>query len=200
MERLQLVTVAIISISLKVNGAVDESAKPPKMQDLLLHLGQHRFTISQINVAEHDVLRFLEFSVSMPSAADFLDAFLLPHGSQEETRVSPVWCLAKFLLQLSLLDAPLHYRYSHAVLAAGAVYVALWCTQAGPEHTSALLADLSICCSSEEVAEHLLLSRYRTSPGPNCSAILTAVAEGWPDVQRDSCSNRGALKGEATTT
>lgn len=151
LERLQLVTVAIISISLKVNGAVDESAKSPKMQNLLLHLGQHQFTMPQINSAEHEVLRRLDFSVTMPSAVDFLDTFLLPHCSLEGMRVSPVLCLAKFCLQLSLLDAPLHYRYPHSVLAAGAMHVALWCTQTDPEHTSALLEDAATCCSKEEI-------------------------------------------------
>jgi hypothetical protein len=149
LEQLQLVTVAIISISLKFHGAVDENSKTPKLQDLLVHLGQHRWTIAQIFQAEHEVLRFLGFAVSSPSAIDFLETFLLPHGMLDESRVSPVRCLAQFLLQLSLLNAPLHYRYSHAVLAAGAVYAALWCSQMSSEYVAALLADVATCCDTK---------------------------------------------------
>jgi hypothetical protein len=176
MDRLQIVTVAIISISLKVNGAVDENANSAKMQDLLPHLGQHRFTLPQINLAAHEVLRRLDYSVTMPSAVDFLDTLLLPHCSLGNTRVSPVWCLAKFVLQLSLLDVPLHYRYPHSVLAAGAVHLALWCTRADPEHASALLADVARCCSQDDVKEQLSVSKGRTRLDPHCSSVLMAVA------------------------
>jgi hypothetical protein len=150
LERLQLVTVAVLSISLKMNGAVEQSARPPKLQDLLIHLGQQRYTLQEIFRAEHDVLRKLSFTVAMPTAVDLLDAFLLPHGSSENSVMSsPVRCLATFLLQLSLLDAPLHYEYPHAILAAGAVYVALWCTRKGPEHVQALLDDVAVCFESD---------------------------------------------------
>lgn len=143
-DRLQLVTVAVLGISVKMIGAADDVSKPPKLKDLLLHLGQHHFTIQEIYEAEHEVLRILGWAVSMPTAVDLLDSFLLPHGLSDEV-LSPVRCLAKFLLQLSLVDASLHYRFSHAVLAAGAVYVALWCTQSGPDHVSALLHDVAAC-------------------------------------------------------
>merc|ERR1719424_997243 len=150
LERLQLVTVSIISISLKMNGAVDENSKPPKFQDLLVHLSQQRFTLREIFMMEHEVLRFVGYAVSMTTAADFLDTLLLPHGMPDGSVMpSPVRCLAQFFLQLSLLDAPLHYRYSHVVLAAGAVYLALWCSQRGTEHVLALLEDVSICFQSE---------------------------------------------------
>lgn len=142
-ERLQLVMVAALSISLKINGAVDENAKPPRLQDLLIHLTQRRFPIQDIFSAEHDILKRLDFDVSTATAADLLDTFLMPHGLSHQT--SPVRCIAQFLLQLSLLDVPSHYRYSRAVLAAGAVYVALWVTKSRPEHVSALLLDVSAC-------------------------------------------------------
>jgi hypothetical protein len=148
-ERLQLVTVAILSISLKMNGSIDANSKPPKLQDLLVHLTQRRFTIQEIFREEHDVLLALRFEVPLATAADLLDTFLLPHGLPDQSEIpSPVRCLAQFLLQLSLLDAPLQYRYPHAVLAAGAVYVALWCTQRGSEQMLALLQDVATCFQS----------------------------------------------------
>jgi len=150
LERLQLVTIAMLSLSLKMNGAIDENSKPPKLQNLLVHLSMQRYTIQEIFEAEHEVLRFLGYGVSMPTAVELLDTFLMPHGCPGESGLSsPVICIAQFLLQLSLLDAPLHYRYSHAVLAAGAVYVALWCAQRAPEHVLALLEDVAACFDND---------------------------------------------------
>lgn len=150
LDRLQLVMVAVLSISLKMNGAIDENSKPPRLQDVLVHLSQSAFTVQEIFLAEHDVLCALGFAVATPTATELLDTFLMPHGiSHQSTASSPVRCIAQFLLQLSLLDAPLHYRYSRAVLAAGAVYVALWVTQRPPEHVSALLEDVSACFSND---------------------------------------------------
>lgn len=151
LEHLQLVIVAVLSIALKMNGAVDPNSRPPRLQDVLVHIVQNRFSIHQIFSTEHDVLRALGFAVSQPTAADLLDTFLIPHkpahqpASQQSPMSSPVQCMAQFLLQLSLLDAPLHYRYSQSVLAAGALYVALWCTQHGQKHVLALLDDVAAC-------------------------------------------------------
>merc|ERR1719502_822073 len=97
MEKLQLVTVAILSISLKMNGAVDENAKPPKLQDLLVHLSQHRFTVQEIFRAEHQVLRSMGYAVSTPTASDLLDTFLMPNCLNEHPEMaSPVRCIAQF--------------------------------------------------------------------------------------------------------
>lgn len=147
-SQLQLVTVATISISLKMNGAVDDNSRPPKLQDVLVHIGQHQHSIKDIFTMELQVLRVLGFAVAMPTAADLLSTFLIPNCLS--AHYDPVRCVAEFLLQLSLLDAPLHYRYPHAVLAAGALYVALWCTQRGPEHVLALLEDVGSCFDKAE--------------------------------------------------
>lgn len=144
--RLHMLIIAMVGISLKMNGAVDEHSKTPKLQDLLEHLGRPCHTLTEIFKAEHEVLKALRFEVSMPTAAEFLDAYALPFTTASEPDgTSPVHCLARFLLQMSLLDMQMQYRYPHAVLAAGAMYVALWCTQVGPEHFLALLNNVAVC-------------------------------------------------------
>jgi len=144
--RLHMLIIAMVGISLKMNGAVDEHSKMPKLQDLLEHLGEGRHTLREIFAAEHEVLNTLGFEVSMPTTVEFLDAFALPFTTASEPDgTSPVHCLARFLLQMSLLDMEMQYRYPQSVLAAGAVYVALWCTQVGPEHVLALLNNVAVC-------------------------------------------------------
>lgn len=154
--RLQLIVVAILSIALKTTGGAEEVQRPMGLRDLLPHLGST--SIQEIFRAEHRILQSLKFEVSMPSPLEFLDAFVAPFQGglpMSPEGSSPVRCLAKFLLQLSLLEAPLLYRYPHAVLAAGASYVALWCTRAGHAHAAALLAEVAAVAPSTGVAASL---------------------------------------------
>jgi len=147
--RLHLTVLAILSIAMKVTGGGDDVRKPYKLRELLGGLGQQMFSVEEIFKAEVEVLQALDFEVSAPSPLDFLDALALPFTQPSRPEASsPVVCLAKFLLQLSILDAPLQYRYPHAVLAAGAVYVALWCTQASPSRAVALLCDVAAATGS----------------------------------------------------
>mmetsp|Transcript_19401 Transcript_19401/g.44132 ORF Transcript_19401/g.44132 Transcript_19401/m.44132 type:complete len:294 (-) Transcript_19401:44-925(-) len=143
--QLHLKVLAILSISLKVTGGADDTRKPWKLRELLACLGQQQHSVEDIFREEVKLLRALSFEVSAPTALDFLDALVLPFTQPDRPEASsPVVILAKFLLQLSLLDASLHYRYPHTVLAAGAVYVALWCTRAKPARVAALMGDAAV--------------------------------------------------------
>lgn len=158
-NRLHLIVISILSISMKVTGGEDEVTKPRKLRELLAFLGQQRFSVQMVFATELEVLRGVNYQVSTPTPLDFLNALVLPlasppvpgcghaglAGAAEQSTGSPVACLARFLLQLSMLDVQLHYRYPHAALAAGAAYVALWCTRARPERTAALLSDVRAC-------------------------------------------------------
>lgn len=145
-EQLQLVIVGVLSISLKFHGDCYERSKPPKLKDFLTYLGHHQFTAPQIFAMEHEILRCLGYSVSMPTAADFLDVYMQPLTENSSTLFTQEWCLSKFLLQLSLLDASLHYRHSPAILAAGAMYAALWCLR---QHEDEVLLEKVIRCFNQ---------------------------------------------------
>jgi len=144
-ERLQLVTVAIVSISLKFHGDPNDRSKAPKLQEFLVCLGHRQFSVSQIFAMEHEVLLGLQYSVSIPAALDFLDAYLLLYMEHGDMRASQIRCLSKFLLQLSLLDATLHYCHPPELLAAGAVYAALCCLQLEADYRSTLLERVASC-------------------------------------------------------
>jgi len=151
--QLHLKVLAILSISMKVVGGADDTRKPWKLRELLACLGQQQHSVEEIFREEVSILQALNFEVSAPSALEFLDALVLPFTQPDRPECSsPVVILAKFLLQLSLLDASLHYRYPHAVLAAGAVYVALWCTRAKPARVAALLGDAAIAAGHAPAA------------------------------------------------
>lgn len=98
---------------------------------------------------EHRVLQTLQFSgLSAPTPLDFLDAFctpLLAFGESIESNVPR--CLSNFLLQLSLFNVALHYRYPHAILAAASVYVALCGLRVSQVVHHTLLHDVAAVCT-----------------------------------------------------
>jgi len=170
-DRLQQIVVSILCTSMKVTGGCDDSTKRRRLREHLEHLCQQNFSVEEILEVELEVLNALSFNVTTPTALDFLDAFVVPFiapGTSEA--FSPVWCLAKFLLQLSLLDPQLHYRYPHAVLASGAVYVALWCSQADTARVTALLQDASSIIGKYPAAGHGLEGEAETAGGHRAGA------------------------------
>lgn len=141
LETLHLITMAVVSTALKANGASSWPELLPQrsLRDILTHIGQQRVTAQQIFLAEVAVLEVLAFDVTVPTPLDFFDSLVSPFltpGRPEQ--MSPVWCVGKFMLTLSLFDATIHYRYSHDVLAAGAMYMALWCNQASASQVEAM--------------------------------------------------------------
>mmetsp|Transcript_88313 Transcript_88313/g.263391 ORF Transcript_88313/g.263391 Transcript_88313/m.263391 type:complete len:521 (-) Transcript_88313:58-1620(-) len=187
---LHLTVLAILSIAMKVTGGGDDTRKPWKLRELLAYLCQQQHSVKDVFTEELNLLQALDFEVSAPSAVDFLDALLLPFTQPDRPEAaSPVVILAKFLLQLSLLDTAVHYGYPHAVLAAGAVYVALWCTQAKPARVGALLGDAAAATSCARGCSAVEASRAASAAGegppPPREALLTLVnGEDPPDSAR----------------
>jgi hypothetical protein len=105
-------------------------------------------------VAELAMLRKLRFQVGTPTAHDFLQSLGLRVIGDDV----PEACLhlGDFLLQLTLADALLHYRYPHAVLAASALILALSTFAAPQARYIALLEDFALHCP-EASASHAAL-------------------------------------------
>jgi len=159
LDRLHLTVLAILSLAMKVTGGADDTRNPTKLRELLSSLGHQQFSVEQIFAAELEVLTALDFEVSAPSSLDFLEALALPFMQTDHPKApSPVVCLAKFLLQLSLMDVHVLYRYPHAILAAGALYVALWCVQATQDKVADLLCDVTATLGGLEHAPRHLAS------------------------------------------
>jgi hypothetical protein len=92
-------------------------------QRLLQHLCQGRFELPAILKMEHQVLSRLGFSVGVPTSYTFFTGLSLRIRSSEtdKTEASRCLSLSLMLLHLALLDPDIQYRYSHAILAAGAL-------------------------------------------------------------------------------
>jgi len=133
---------AAVCTSLKTGAPVEPLQLP--LRQVVTHLGRDQVPFDAVLVAELAMLRQLRFQVATPTAKDFLEALT--------TRLSPDMVatasnsLADFLLQLTLMDAALHYRHPHAILAASALVLALYTTKAPAISYSVVLEDLALHC------------------------------------------------------
>lgn len=134
---------AAVCTSLKTGAPVEPMQLP--LRQVVTHLGRDQVPFDAVLVAELAMLRQLKFRVATPTAKDFLEALT--------TRLSPDMVatasnsLADFLLQLTLMDAALHYRHPHAILAASALVLALYTTRAPASSYAVVLEDLALHCS-----------------------------------------------------
>jgi len=153
-EELHVLILAVVSTSLKMHGTIE--LEPP-LPEVVSHLGRRQVPPEAVFRKEREVLQALAFEVSTPPVAELLEALLVrrlrpnPPGAAaglaaDRPELAAVRSLSSFVLQLSLLEVGLHHRFPHTVLAAGAIYVALWHCQAGPEEARALLRDVVVAC------------------------------------------------------
>lgn len=138
---------AAVYIALKTGSSMDTQVS---LKQLVAHdLGKDQIPFEDILDAELSILQKLRFRVGTPSAHDFLET--LDTRLKHEYASDACLNLADFLLQLSLSDASLHYKYSHAILAASALALALYATQAPSSAFVALVEDLSLHCPAMPV-------------------------------------------------
>jgi hypothetical protein len=151
---------AAVCTSLKIGAPIEQLQLP--LREVVTHLGRAQVPFDAVLVAELAMLRQLRFQVGTPTAKEFLEALA--------TRLdiaSACNSLAEFLLQLTLIDVPLHYRHPHAILAASALALALHTTRAPHETYVALLEDLALHCPADvHNHQHLLVQ---------CSSALHAL-------------------------
>jgi len=132
---------AAVCMALKT-GSNAETQLP--LRQVVTHLGHDQVPFDAVMAAELSMLRKLRFDVGTPTACDFLEALstrLSVFRTSDSCR-----SLSEFLLQLSLIDAVLHYRYPHAVLAASALLLALSATRSSPAAHAAVFEDLALHC------------------------------------------------------
>jgi hypothetical protein len=146
MERMQKVLMAVICTVLKTCAIADEVTMP--LRELLLHLCRGQVVFEEILVMEHRVLQTLQFTgITSPTVLDFLEALGTPlHICSDSAESALPIRLAKFLIELSLFHASVHYRRPHLILAAASLYVALCSCRSPPAAISALLQDVEAIC------------------------------------------------------
>merc|ERR1719482_329896 len=131
---------AAVCTALKTGSPVEQLQCP--LRQVVTHLGRDQVPFDAVLVAELAMLRQLRFQVATPTAKDFLEALTTRLGCDRIAKSCS--SLADFLLQLTLMDAALHYRHPHAILAASALTLALYTTRAQASTFAALLEDLSL--------------------------------------------------------
>lgn len=123
-----------------------KTSYPTEMQlplrKVVEHLGRDQLPFELVARAEHDLLRALKFHVGTPTSRDFLEGISLRLVG---TMGGGAWrSLAEFLLQLTLADAPLHFKYAHSVLAVAVAILALWTTRAPVSAFEIVLEDFGV--------------------------------------------------------
>ncbi|CAJ1422287.1 unnamed protein product, partial [Effrenium voratum] len=137
-EESQRTLLAAVCMAIKTGSTADNQVP---LRQVVTHLGHDEVPFEDVTAAELGILRKLRFDVGTPTPRDFLQALSVRLKSK------PVECqsLAEFLLQLSLADPALHYRYPHALLAAAALLLALSCAGANSTTHAIVLEDLVLC-------------------------------------------------------
>lgn len=192
MERMRKVLMAVICTVLKACAVKDDPCFSTPMRDLLLHLCRQQVPFKEILAMEYQVLRALNYDVSAPSPLDFLEALAVPLAAgpaEQAMDRCPLRRLAGFLLQLSLFDARLSYRYPHLVLAAAALYLALCALRAAPRLFRALLEDVGLAAEgaagapparlvAECAAEvHARWAEFAASRGERAASLMGKFAD-----------------------
>lgn len=133
---------AAVCMALKTGAPWDVQLS---LRQVVKHLGRDQVPFDEVLAAELAMLSKLRFDVGTPTAHNFLEA--LSTRLTMSLRMTEVCkSLAEFLLQLTMGDAHVHYRFPHAVLAAAVLVLALCATRAPVTAHVALQQDLALYC------------------------------------------------------
>jgi len=110
------------------------------VRQIITHLSRNSIDFSEIVTAEVAMLRKLQFRIGTPTPHDFCEALNTRCLNCDHRCKS----LADYLLQITLVDVHLHYRYSHAVLAGAALALALFAMRAPADAFTSMLEDLAV--------------------------------------------------------
>jgi len=112
-QKLQLLGVTAMLIACKY-----EEIYAPEVKDFA-YITDDSYTKEEILQMEQNVLKMLDFNVTIPSSFRFLQRFLNYLGTDNKK----VEYMAQYLIELSLIDCRLR-KYKPSVISAGALYIA----------------------------------------------------------------------------
>lgn len=140
---LQPIVLCMVSIASKFYGT-GSNDNGLSAGNLVTRMCRGQVPLTWVMAWEHAMLKKLEWAVFGPSPLDILDTLMLPAASESPA----VRHLASFLLQLTLMDVEIQYRYPHVVLAAGALYVALTHNNASPKQLRTVIEAATMACKA----------------------------------------------------
>jgi len=113
--KLQLVGTACMLVAAKF-----EEIYPPEVSEFV-YITDDTYTAKQVLRMEHLILKTLSFDVSIPTALNFVQRYLLAVGAEKDSKQE---YLAKFLCELTLVQMEPYIGYLPSTIAASAVCVA----------------------------------------------------------------------------
>ncbi|OMJ89348.1 hypothetical protein SteCoe_8553 [Stentor coeruleus] len=125
-SRLQLIGVSAFLIASKY-----EDIYPPEIKDLV-YITDNAFTKKEILQMEIEILKKLEYNITVPSAFRFLERLSRVVRCSEEQ-----YALSRYLQELALIDYKM-IKYSYSNLAAAAIYLMFKIKNIKPEWTADL--------------------------------------------------------------
>lgn len=135
----QRILLASVCTALKTGSPVEMQLP---LKQMVMHLGRDQVPFEEVLVAELLMLRKLKFHVGTPTARDFMEGMWA--RLEKESKNEACWHLAEFLLQLAIIDAPLFYKFPHAILSSSCLVLAFQTTRAPQSVYSAMLEDLAL--------------------------------------------------------
>jgi cyclin B len=124
--RLQLIGVSAFLIASKY-----EDIYPPEIRDMV-YITDNAFTKQEILQGEIEILKKLEYNITVPSSFRFLERLSRVAGCSEQQHA-----LSRYLQELALVDYKM-MKYSYSNLAAAAIYLMFKIKNIKPEWTSDL--------------------------------------------------------------
>lgn len=125
-SRLQLIGVSAFLIASKY-----EDIYPPEIRDMV-YITDNAFTKQEILQGEIEILKKLEYNITVPSSFRFLERLSRVAGCSEQQHA-----LSRYLQELALVDYKM-IKYSYSNLAAAAIYLMFKIKNIKPEWTSDL--------------------------------------------------------------
>jgi hypothetical protein len=140
----QRILLASVCTALKTGSPVEMQLP---LKQMVMHLGRDQVPFDEVLVAELNMLRKLKFHVGTPTARDFMEGMW--ERMEKDWASEPCWYLSDFLLQLTIIDAPLYYKFPHAILSSSCLILALQSTRAPQLAYSSVLEDLALHCHDD---------------------------------------------------
>lgn len=142
---------AAVHLAIKANTS---SAEPyyDNPRGMIHHLSRGAVAFDEVVAAEWEIMRRLDFQVSMPSVFDFLDVLGLRLRREEQLvaqHCEQCAHLANFLLHLALADVHVYHGSPHGALAAAALILSVSSVCSGElsvEYRNSVLEDAATCC------------------------------------------------------
>ncbi|KAK9152558.1 hypothetical protein Sjap_000038 [Stephania japonica] len=160
-QRLQLLGVACMMIASKY-----EEICAPQVEEFC-YITDNTYFKEEVLQMESNVLNYLKFEMTAPTAKCFLRRFIHAAQGSSEVPALQLECLANYVAELSLLEYGM-LCYSPSLIAASSIFVAKFILQPGKIPWNATLVHYTLykpseLCACVKALHHLFCNSYNTS-------------------------------------